>query len=185
MRRIQMFAIAVLTFALFGCQATTNSTPDTETGVTVKVLNQSSRSYMAMYCDQSVLNLPECIISGTSFNSRREASLEMRIYPISGQETAVAGGFITVPRGVLTSYGVYMNLDDGQSFKWEFTQCAPQTCVARIGLTRHVLESLKDSKYVIFTVAPEVSPNALLNHEISLEGFAQAYETMPVFELPR
>lgn len=97
----------------------------------------------------------------------------------AGQQ-AVAGSMVIVPLGVLLTQQITIGIDGGTPKRYPFRFCDPNGCVAQIGYTDAEVSNFKAGAKATVTVTPAAAPDQEVKLPLSLSGFTDAWNSLPV-----
>lgn len=103
---------------------------------------------------------------------------EISLFPLPEGQQAVAGATIVVPLETLLPEQLRLQVDGAEARLYPFTWCAPEGCVARVGLTEGEVDAFKRGRSASVRVVPVVAPDQEVVAQISLMGFTAAYEAL-------
>ncbi|TMV72732.1 invasion associated locus B family protein [Thioclava sp. BHET1] len=110
---------------------------------------------------------------------------EMTIFPLPKGAQAVAGASIVTPLETLLTQQVTLQIDNSPAKTYPFTFCAQRGCVARVGFTQPEVDAMKKGSKIVVQIVPAASPEHPVDLDVSLKGFTNGYEALPVPEAPK
>jgi len=130
-----------------------------------------------------ICNLPaggvrECTITQPVPNPLGTLAVRINIWPITDSNLFAAAAAIVTPLGTNLETGIELAVDSNSPRRYGFKYCVPDGCLARIGLLRTELNSMKAGsvwKMVLFELDDASTP---IQFDLSLSGFTAAFERL-------
>lgn len=105
------------------------------------------------------------------------AELNIEILPAGGQ--AAAGVTMITPLGTLLTAQLGWRIDSGKTRRYPYSWCESGGCVARFGLTKGDVASMKKGANGKLTLVSVVAPDKPIELQLPLTGFTAAYNSIP------
>jgi invasion protein IalB len=105
------------------------------------------------------------------------AEMNIEILPAGGQ--AAAGVTLITPLGTLLTAQLGWRIDSGKTRRYPYSWCESGGCIARFGLTKGDIASMKKGANGKLTLVSVVAPDKPIVLELPLTGFTAAFNSIP------
>lgn len=103
---------------------------------------------------------------------------EISVFALPEGQQAEAGATIITPLETYLPAQLSLQIDSGETRRYQFDFCAQQGCFARVGLTEAEVNAMKRGNVATITIVPFAAQDQQIELEVSLSGFTAGYDAV-------
>jgi invasion protein IalB len=105
--------------------------------------------------------------------------VEISLFRVQSNPSAVAGADITVPHETLLTAPLVIRYSETSAKQYPYTFCNKIGCIARIGFSQEDVDLMKAGNRTIMSITHIQKPEQAITFPMSLEGFTKSYDDLP------
>ncbi len=117
-------------------------------------------------------------------DSTGQATAEINMLTLPAGSQAAAGATVIVPLQTLLTQQLTIAIDGGQTKRYPFKFCTQIGCIAQIGLTNDEVGAFKRGAAATVTIVPAGAPDQRVTLNMSLSGFTDGFNALPIPSAP-
>ena len=139
---------------------------------------------LTVFTDWTLVCVPQddgektCNIRQIVLNAQGEQASFVEVFKVTDNPNFSSGAVIVMPLGVSLDDGLELQVDSALPRRYSFQYCAETGCFSRIGFTDNELQRMMRGAIMKMTVYSVFSGPGLVELEVSLSGFTDAYNSL-------